>query len=425
MFGYSRKREWALASVRFEYAGGTYDGRGLLSWKPKRGFHVEAFLARHGAQLPQIIEFGKVGVIQPNELRAVRMRLEDGARALTSPICVSDHLELVGSPRLSADFPAILFVRPDPARGASAKLCGSAVLDVGKGIIFPDSLERETRLAGERLGHSFSRKGLAYDADGVKLRMSVGAAQCLEADWELSADVWTANDAWRFGEALADSLTFLAGRTVQLLERTVYRRQRIYIQRNAASPVRSLSLLAMAPREDRASDMIDRERLILLTKFFLRGQKEAFVARQMCAQMADASRQRTRAGRELLCATILEAALRTLDSHPFALGDRSWKIRHSMDTFRNKYLGPKWVSACAEALTAQKRLRHRNAHPDWVTDERGEALNAALEQSLDDTLRLVWFYGYVILALAGCPNLEPKFPKPHKQWGPMMTVTTT
>ena len=266
MFRYAQKRDWALTNVRFEYAGGSYDGRGLLSWKPSQGFHMEAFLARRGAQLPEKIEYGKVGVVPPNELRAVRMRLEDGARALSAPICVSDHLELVGSPRLSADFPSILFVRRDPARGATGKLFGSGILDIGKGVILPDHLERETRLAGEKFGHGWSRSGVAYDADGVRLRASVRAAHRLEAHWELSTGLWTPNDAWRWGEALADALTFLAGRTVQLLERTVYRRQRIYTQRRAAPKVRRLGLLAMAPRDDRASDVIDRERLVLLTK---------------------------------------------------------------------------------------------------------------------------------------------------------------
>lgn len=34
------------------------------------------------------------------------------------------------------------------------------------------------------------------------------------------------------------------------------------------------------------------------------------------------------------------------------------------------------------------------------------------------------FYGYMILALAGFKDLEPKFPIPFNKWGAIMTMET-
>jgi hypothetical protein len=39
-------------------------------------------------------------------------------------------------------------------------------------------------------------------------------------------------------------------------------------------------------------------------------------------------------------------------------------------------------------------------------------------------LQLTWFYGYMILAMAGVPNLEPKFPAPHREWKALMTYSS-
>jgi hypothetical protein len=49
---YLRKTEWILDEVSFTYLGGLYRGRGLLTWQPDAGFHLETFVTRSGAPLP-------------------------------------------------------------------------------------------------------------------------------------------------------------------------------------------------------------------------------------------------------------------------------------------------------------------------------------------------------------------------------------
>lgn len=423
VFGYSRKMDWALSKIRFEYAGGRYDGRGLLSWNPTRGFHVEAFLSRHGTPLPHKLEFGKVGFAQPNQVRAIRMGLGDGTWACSGPIRINDHLETVNDPpRLCASFPSVLFIRPNAPRAIDSKHYGSAVLDIGKGLVFPEVLTKETRVGDSTLGCQMSASGLNYEADGVGLRAFVEPGGHLKATWRLTAPDWTAADAWGWGQALADSLSFLGGRTVKLLERTTHRRGREYSERRRCGKVQRLGLLSMAPRETHAPVRIDKQQLIAMTRFFLKGGKEADVARRMCTQMALACRQPVPAAQELLCANILDAALRTLLNLPYK---KCKKIERLMSKFRDHYLSDtRWDDACEQALAAYRRLRHRNAHPDWLIDQGGALSRQTLETRFDDLIRLAWFYGYMILALAGLQDLEPKFPASHKNWNPVLTVAS-
>jgi hypothetical protein len=60
--------------------------------------------------------------------------------------------------------------------------------------------------------------------------------------------------------------------------------------------------------------------------------------------------------------------------------------------------------------TLHARLRHRNAHPDWLTTPNGVLSKEELKESTKDLIFLSRFYGYMILALAGFKEVEPLFP---------------
>jgi hypothetical protein len=68
-------------------------------------------------------------------------------------------------------------------------------------------------------------------------------------------------------------------------------------------------------------------------------------------------------------------------------------------------------------------LRHRSAHPDWLFTQGGALSDEEMKKSVDCMIFLSRFYGYMILALAGFQDLEPRFPKPHAQWPTPLTIT--
>lgn len=425
MFEYSRETSWAVDQVRFDYLGASYGGRGRLNWNADRGFHLDAFLDRHGVALPNTIEFGKLRVPAASEVRSIRMRLEGFGRAISPQLALGDQLELVSHSRLDVDFPWILFSRPIPKTTGSEKHYGSALLEVGKGLLFPDLLKKDVRVGEQPMKQSVSRGGIAYEDDSLKLRAWLESESQMRMEWVLTRNVWSKSDAWKYAEGAEAALSFLGGRTVGLLERRTRRGSKEYVERRKRRRVVYLGLLSLPPRQTRKPLLVDKDKFIRLVRFFMRDGRKASVARHMCAQMAEACQQQTRAAEELLCANILDAGLRTLAGKPYKRKYKATKIDANMDRFREKYLpGEDWKAACERALQGYHRLRHRNAHPDWLTEEGGGLSDTELAKGLDDMIHLTWFYGYMVLALAGFENLEPKFPTAHGEWAPLLTYTS-
>lgn len=68
-------------------------------------------------------------------------------------------------------------------------------------------------------------------------------------------------------------------------------------------------------------------------------------------------------------------------------------------------------------------MRHRNAHPDWLSTIGGACSREEIEKATNDAIFLSRFYGYMIMALANFRVSQPLFPKPLADWNPIMTVT--
>ncbi len=58
IFRFHEEREWGLTDLSFECRGSMYEGKGVLRWRPERGFHLDAFvdktddLRKPGASMP-------------------------------------------------------------------------------------------------------------------------------------------------------------------------------------------------------------------------------------------------------------------------------------------------------------------------------------------------------------------------------------
>lgn len=425
---YSQESSWAVDHVRFECLRGSYRGRGRLSWNPGRGFHLDAYLARSGAVLPSTIEFGKIRVSTESDLHAIRMNLEEWGCAISPQVSLGDHLELAARGRLDIVFPSILFYRALPHRTDPDKHYGSALFEVGKNVMFPDPLVNEVRLAERVIEQNHTRGGIAYNDDSLEISGHFVSENQVRLHWALNSSGWSRNDAWNYAEGAQAALSFLSGRTVRLLERTTKRGAREFIERRREPELVQLGILSLPPRSARGPYQIDKRAFVELARFFTQGRRSTpvVVCRQILAQMAEASQQNTRAGQELLCANILDAALRTLIAgKPYDIKDGKTKIKANMNVFRQKYFSSKeWKRQCDRALDAYNKLRHRHAHPDWLTTTGGGLSDGGLEQSLDHMIFLAWFYGYMILSIAGFKELEPKFPGPHREWPALLTFTT-
>jgi hypothetical protein len=173
--------------------------------------------------------------------------------------------------------------------------------------------------------------------------------------------------------------------------------------------------------------------LVAPLAFYLSEKSEGeFIIRKMFWQIVDAANQNSDGGQALLLSTVLEASLRTLYNLPFIPGRHSredpFNPSKILEQFQSEYLSgkhdTKWKNKIEEVIEAYKRLRHRYAHPDWVRAQGGMLSDSEIGQSINDMILLSRFYGYMILAVTGIKDLEPKFPVPFSNWRPIMTMET-
>lgn len=414
---YLRETEYALDRIYFDYLGGRYQGRGIMRWKPDDGFRIEAFLERHGASLPRRVEFGKVRITNKSDVRSIRMRLGQSVWALAPNVPLNDHLELLMGNRLAVNVNRVLFSQAGPDH-KQPNWYGSAIYGTKSKLLLPDNVDSEVRVKGQRVSSGSTAAGIWYE-DDQKQRI-VGRwieGNLLEIHWKLSNSLWSRTHNWRWPEAAQDALSILFGETIWLLQREIQREGRRYVEVRRRRGLASLG--HFAPFDD---DHLDKSVFAHLAEFFTRDEPHADVCRRIFSQMVEASRQQSWQATELLLSTICEAALRTVYEHPFQEGGGSWNADKNIERFRRDYLSDKWKKVCDRVIEVRKRLRHRNAHPDWLDGAGGSLSEERLAESLDDMVFLSRFYGYMILSLAGFKNLEPVFPRPHNEWKPIMTV---
>ena len=376
-----------------------------------------------GKPLPDRIELGKAGVLTRHDAITMRMRLTTGEIAVAPNIFFRPNLRLLHENHLSITLKRVLFVNHWPFANASEWWGGSALYKTCEELILPDTVNRKVTIGNEEVESGHAAAGILHKDDRIDLSGRQVDADHLELSWNLSKADWTKAESWRWAEEAQHALAILSGQTIRLVRRKTYRS--IGTNTVEYTEIRKqnepeLLLDILCPIKKRMP--FDKNAFVKMTEFLARNPERGKICRKIFYQIADASRQRTWQGRELLLSTILEAALRTLYGQPFQPGVYSWPVEEYLEKFRQDFLTVKWQDACRRVLEVQKRLRHRNAHPDWLSDEGGSESKAEMEQSVDDMVFLSSFYGYMIMAIAGFKDVEPSFPKPHKEWRPSLTI---
>ena len=260
-------------------------------------------------------------------------------------------------------------------------------------------------------GHS--RGGLCYeDADGLSVWGRKKGDGLFALSWALPKKAASKTDAWRWAEAARQALSIVFAQTIWPVRVFGSRGPTEITELRVKKEIHTLVHFhrPLTEGDPPGQWKFNREAFIQLTRFFVTGTPHTATCWSVFHRLAEASRQETWEARELLAATTLEAVLRTLDNRPFKSGDHTWKIKQSLESFRRAYLSPGWVSVCDKALRVRDRLRHRNAHPDWLTHPGGSFSKPEWCQSIEDLTFLSRFYGYMILAIAGFKNLQPQFP---------------
>lgn len=406
-----------LERLWFDYLEGRYEGRGIMTWNPNEGFHIEAFLEREGSPLPKEIPLGKVGIPRKRDICSIRMMPTVFDWAIAPKVRLTDRHDVLADKRLSINLSRVIFSRSWRSNNG-LNWCGSALYETKRHLAFPDSVDTEVRINNQKVESKLQASGIWYENEqNQRIIGRLIQDRYLELHWGLSKSLWSKTDSCQWSEAAQYALSIFFGETVWLLQREVRRGDRRYIEVRKRERLNSLSFSLFDDQK-----MLDKRVFIQLTEFLVRNKAHATICCNIFTQMLEASRQQTWQATELLLSTILEAALRSVDGHPFRPKKDSWNVGKSLTQFFENYLSDEWRPLHSEVMKAHTYLRDRNAHPDWLFSQGGYLSEEEMEKSLDAMIFLSRFYGYMILALAGFKELEPRFPSSHKEWKPLMTI---
>jgi len=361
---YLRQHDRVLDSIRFDYQGGRYNGRGVMTWDPDRGFHIEAPVQRVGP-LPHRIGFGAGGIIRENDVHSIRMRERNASGWILAPeVIMRDLLNLILQERLSIHVPRIIISTHVGTRAVDSNTWqGRVLLKLGHNPILPDRVIRQERINEQELGYSWQFSAIHFESEGGQRVLGrIVEQEYLELSYTLPRESWSHTEAWRWGEAASYALSICMGQTITVLQRELSWANKLYEDTRRQIQIQDIRPFAPLGDEPR----VERSRFIELSNFLARQGVGAEVCRRIFLQMAEAARQETWQGTALLLTTVLEAALRTLEGHPFQLDDRSFNLRIAFRNFRERYFSEEWVDLFERAYQTFRRLRHRNAHPDWL-----------------------------------------------------------
>ena len=420
---YFQTRERYVKHLWFRYEGIVYRGNGVLTWNPDKGFHIIAGIK--GNKVPGKKEFHS---IQFNEPTRIRMEMGDGTIAIT-PLLRFSELGLYWSETFSINIGQLILVKNlnNPEK-LSEKWGGSAIYEADARLLFPDIVRQETTVGEVGPLESYSRAGFDYDGNnGEKIWGEVKDNKYIYFSWSFPKQNWTKNQAFRFADGLRYALSALSGETVQLRYHEAERDHRIAKVFNSnEKPILFGLILRLFDQ-----DIIDKNSTIQLAYFFAQENEQSKICKRIYHQIEAAVNQDSQQATELLLSTTLEAALRSIYHLPFAPGrsirSDPFKLPNALKQFCSDYLTSnpndyrEWKKIIDKVSQAYSRLRHRNAHPDWLYAKSGMFSEKEMEQTVNDMILLSRFYGYMILGLAGFQNIQPVFPAPMSNWKPYMT----
>ena len=419
MIDYSKPAKFVLDGVRFRYRGGCFKGSGFLEWDPAKGFRIDALLDKSFAPVDAFKTLGQIIINTKEDTFIIWLNVRGHGKAYVPTAFPSDQkLSFPPDNHLSMNVQRVIFFSrwPFDKQTPSKFWSGSADYLTVKKLEFPDPFNTQSTLGGQPFNANMST-GLHHDDDQKWCMTGRSLSDDrFELSWALNKNRWHRNDAWRFGEAARRSLSIISAQIVWIAKQDLSRDGQKIEELRRPAEAKSLRYF-FHPLLGKDLGVVEdwkfnKVAFLKLTEFFLRGGLHAETCWKIFCQMADASRQKTAQGQELLLATILEAVFRTINNRPFKAGGYYTKEMRTadMERFRKDFLSDKWVKACDKALELHGELRHRNAHPDWLTSDDGGMSKAELKKSYSDLIYMSRFYGYMILGMAGFKDLEPRFP---------------
>ncbi len=407
---YFKAQRFHVNQLYFDYEGNRVHGRGILDWVPHEGFKLEACLNIDDCQnlkLPSL-KFPKFGILKTY---CIRMYIHGYYWAIATDV-VLDYaiINVIAKYSLNLTLDTVLFcdqsTNVNDYRGT-----GLYFLKNWK-FTLPD-VSYQTKEVDGKTEEKWSRDSIDYKEENLIVSGKKSQEQLINLSFQENKENRTKQRNKKWLDSARYSLSMCFCQNLQLIYKELHSYSKTYTEVTRAN-FDQVNRLGYYLSPFGQEFELNKFLFIKLTKFFVsNSEQKADICYKIFDQMLEARRQKTWYAKELLIATILEAALRTLEKKPYQEGDKSCNIEGGLKRFRDQYLSRDWKKICkpdGKIIQTYRDLRHRNAHPDWLFTERGYLSKEQREKSLNDMIFLSRFYGYIILAIAGIKDYEPRFP---------------
>ena len=225
MENYFQETKFILELLYFHYEVSRYQGRGVMTWHPDEGFHLEAFLDNTVKTIEKV-DIGKIGITPKSDFCSIRMRPQcyDWAIAPNIRLSSQDKLDINQSRYLSINFGRLVFCESVSPISDDSIWTGSALYETKSKLLLSDEVYTETRINDQKLGNKWEVSGICYeDEHNRKLIGSFIDDKHLKLYWKLPKQLWSKSESWQWNIAIQDVLSIRFGETVRLLQRSFLR----------------------------------------------------------------------------------------------------------------------------------------------------------------------------------------------------------
>ncbi len=150
MKDYFKKTEYVLERLWFDYLGSRYEGRGIMTWNPDEGFHIEAFLEKPSVPLPKTINLGETRIVRKGDISSIRMKPHGFDWAIASNARLIDRYDILWQNRLSINLNRVIFSESEVSN-QNLDWHGTALYETKRQPILPNYVKSEVWLNNQKI----------------------------------------------------------------------------------------------------------------------------------------------------------------------------------------------------------------------------------------------------------------------------------
>ncbi|MCD6115553.1 hypothetical protein J7K93_00935 [bacterium] len=392
--------EFDVQQVNFNYHGRYYVGNGTLKWDPNDGFFLTADI-EPDSNIGEF-SFGGPSIISRT---FIYLKIDKNHFGICPHVFIDTgvELELYLKNKIDISFPNLLIYTPVSYKKERGSHSGTCVFSIAKDTRLPDTIAESLKINDEIFSNRKSLSGLLVEDDKIKLRGYINNDGNLELSWTLKSNIYNLNDEWRLPKALRTALSICIGQSIEILSIELNQHHRTIMSYSKYRGPEVLHYFAPI-----SSDIFSKE--LFSHIFYNQLEKKDYyvIVHKLFYRIVDTFKAKNFDLWVYMISTALEATLRTYDNKPFrqVKKEDNFDIVYSLRNLKQIYFSDnhikKYRKIFKKVLEYYNKLRHRTVHPDWINE------SADSKVSYEMILFLVKFYGYLIKALVGYKDLEPK-----------------